>query len=180
MRIRAEESAALIVDIQERLMPVIHEQDAVVKRCVVLIRGLKALGVPFVVPRQYPKGLGDVLPEIRDAIGEYEPLDKVSFSACYEEDQKQVFQALNKQTIIVCGAEAHVCVLQSVLDLIAGGYRVALVCDCIGSRFPQDKEIALRRAEQEGALLTTAESLLFELAQKAGTDTFKTISRLIK
>ena len=89
-------------------------------------------------------------------------------------------RSLDKKNIIICGVEAHVCVLQSVMDLAAEGFRPILVCDCVGSRFPYDKEIALKRAAQEGALLTTAEAVLFEMTQRAGSDTFKTISKLVK
>lgn len=180
MYVNATETAALIVDMQERLMPSIQDNEALVARSVILLQGLNALGIPMVVPRQYPKGLGDTIPEIKEAIGEHTPLDKMAFSALGEEAIVERFQSLGKKNVIVCGVEAHVCVLTSVIDLVAAGYQPVLVCDCIGSRCSYDKEIALQRAVQEGALLTTSEAILFELTKVSGTDTFKTISKLVK
>ncbi len=180
MRIQAENSVVLVIDYQERLVPVIYENASIIEKTVTLLKGARALGLPFIMPRQYPKGLGDIIPEVKEAVGDFTPFDKLSFSACGETEIMDHVRSLNKKNIIVCGIEAHVCVLQSVIDLKEAGFTPILVCDCIGSRFPYDKEIALLRAQQEGALLTTAESILFELTERAGSDTFKTISKLVK
>lgn len=180
MRIKAEETAVLVVDYQERLVPVIHDNQAIIEKAVMLLKGTKALGLPFIMPRQYPKGLGDIVPEIREAVGEYTPMDKLSFSACGETEIMDYIRSLNKKNVIVCGIEAHVCVLQSVIDLVAEGFQPILICDCLGSRSPYDKEIGIQRAVQEGALTSTAEAILFELTNKAGSDVFKTISKLVK
>jgi len=180
MRIKATETAALAIDFQERLIPVIFERDEIVKKTVILLKGLKALNVPFVITRQYPKGLGDTLPEIRELTCDSASFDKLSFSAVGESEPQLAFKELKRKNIIICGVEAHICVLQSLLDLKAAGFHPVLVADCIGSRFPGNKEIAIHRAIQEGATVTTAESILFELTERAGTDTFKLISKLIK
>lgn len=183
MRILSRETAALFVDFQERLLPVIHEGEEVTRRSAMLLRGLNALEVPVVFPRQYPKGLGDIVPEIKEAALPYTPMDKLSFSALGEEEIGYQFRALRAQgrkTVLVCGVEAHVCVLQSAIDLKDRGFHVVLVTDCTGSRYPLDKKIALKRAVQEGIYLTTAESILFELTERAGTDVFKVISKLVK
>ena len=180
MRIKAEDSAVLVIDYQERLVPVIHDNVSIVEKTVTLLKGARALGLPFILPRQYPKGLGDIIGEVKEAVGEYTPFDKLSFSACGETEIMDHLRSLGKKHVIVCGVEAHVCVLQSVIDLIAAGFTPVLAADCIGSRFPYDKEIALLRAQQEGALLTTAEAILFEMTERAGSDTFKTISKLVK
>ena len=89
-------------------------------------------------------------------------------------------EATGRKTVIICGIEAHVCVLQTVIDLIARGYRAVLVKDCVSSRFDDDLEVAFKRAEQEGAVISSSESILFELTRKAGGDVFKTISKLVK
>lgn len=180
MRIKAENSAVLVIDYQERLVPVIHDDVSIVEKTVMLLKGARALGLPFILPRQYPKGLGDIVAEVKEAVGDYTPFDKLSFSACGETEIMDHLRSLGKKNVIVCGIEAHVCVLQSVIDLVAEGFQPIVVCDCIGSRFPYDKEIALERAKQEGALLTTAEAILFEMTTRAGSDTFKTISKLVK
>ncbi|MEA4854077.1 MAG: isochorismatase family protein [Christensenella sp.] len=180
MRIQADNTAAIGIDFQERLVPVIAGNEKIVEKTAMLLKGLRALGVPLVMMRQYPKGLGDIIPEIKEAAGDFAPMDKLSFSACGEEEIMREIESKGKKNVIVCGVEAHVCVLQTVIDLIAAGMQPVLVCDCIGSRFPSDMEIAVQRAQQEGALLTTAEAILFELTQRAGNETFKTISKLVK
>ncbi len=180
MRILREDTAALLIDVQDRLLPAISGADEILALTVRLIKGLQILEIPIVTVRQYPKGLGDLPRELREVLGEYTPSDKVTFSAWGTKEIAERIQSLGKKNLIVFGVEAHVCVLQTVIDLTAAGYNVVLVADCVGSRQPYDREIALRRAEKEGAFLATSESILFELLRKAATDTFKQISALVK
>jgi len=183
MRIKREETAALFVDLQERLIPAMHEGEEVVKRNVMLLEGLQVMGVPAVFLRQYPKGLGDIVPELREAAGEITPFDKLAYSAMKDEAIAAAFERLHARgvkNIIVTGVESHVCVLQSCVDLVEAGFRPVMVVDCVSSRNQFDKKIALKRAAQESVLLTTAESILFELCVTAGTDEFKAISKLVK
>lgn len=180
MRIYASNSIALPVDFQERLIPAMNECSQLVKNTVMLIKGLRALEVPIVVPRQYPKGLGDLVPEIKDALGGYTPGDKLTFSACQEPALMDEIEASGRKIVIVCGIEAHVCVIQSVIDLIAAGYTAVLVADCVSSRTAESKHYAIERAKCEGAIITTAEAILFEMTAQVGTDAFKIISKLVK
>lgn len=176
MRIELEQCVAAVVDFQEKLVPVIHEKESLIERSGILLSGLKVLEVPICMTQQYTKGLGMTVPEITEAVGSEEYLEKIEFSS-YDAIAKSI---KGKKFVIVCGIEAHICVLQTVIDLKAKGYQPVLVVDCISSRKKSDKKIALRRAEAEGAILTTSESLLFELLKKAGTDTSKKIQKLIK
>ena len=180
MRLLLENTMALVVDYQERLLPVINENEVLAQRSAVLLKGLKALGIPMVMTQQYTKGIGMTVPEIIQAVGSEEYFDKLAFS-CFEDDniRKKIFQ-LGKKTVLVCGIEAHICVLQTCIDLKTAGYTPVLVTDCIGSRKESDKQVALLRAQSEGILLTTTESILFELTRKAGSPVFKEISKLIK
>jgi len=165
------------------MMPVIHGQEEITRRSVILLEGLKALDVPVVFLRQYPKGIGEIIPEIKTAAGEHTPFDKMTFSAMGDEQITAEFDRLFRagiKNVIVCGVESHICVLQSCIDLVADGFQPILVADCAGSRNPYDKEIGLKRAEQENVLLTTVESILFELCLASGTDEFKIISKLVK
>jgi len=183
MRIERQQTVALFVDIQERLIPAMDEGEAVVQRNVMLLEGLKVLGVPAVFLRQYPKGLGDTAPELRKAAGDYSPFDKLAYSAMKDEAIVAEFERLRQSgmtNVIVSGMESHVCVLQTCIDLVEADFQPILVTDCVTSRNAFDKKIALKRAMQEGILLTTAESVLFELCVVAGTDEFKAISRLVK
>lgn len=181
MRIDPNDTAVLVVDYQEKLLPAIHDVENLLHRSRILLSGLLALDIPVVLTEQYPRGLGPTVPEIRDCLGDaYRPYAKMTFSVMGCQEVKDAFAALGKRNIIVCGTEAHICVLQSVIDLLSEGCNVYLVEDCIASRKPADKETAIRRAMGEGALMTSAEAILFELTVISGTPVFKQISRLVK
>lgn len=180
MRIIAEDTLALIIDVQEKLVPAMAEGDKCLSGIKRLIEGFKLLQVPFIVTQQYTKGLGMTVDGIRDCIEDFSYLDKISFSSYEEEKIKVAIGSFKRKNIILCGMEAHVCVQQTAIDLKAAGYEVVVVADCISSRKKEDMEIALRRFEYENIMLSTCESLLFELTRKAGSTTFKSISNLIK
>ncbi len=181
MRILAEETMALVIDYQERLVPVIDRSEELLRKSSILIKGLQALGIPMVISQQYTKGIGMTVPAIVEAAGEaFAYQDKVTFSCAEDEELLRRINETGRKNIILCGIEAHICVLQTAIDLIAKGYHVVLVEDCIGSRSEDDKVVAVRRAEAEGAVITTCESILFELTRVAKTEVFKIISGLIK
>ena len=180
MRIFAEDTAALIIDFQEKLVPAIANNEEIVAKAATFCAGLKELGVPMAVTQQYTKGLGDTVPAIKEAIGVFEPMEKMSFSALGCEEFVSWVKAQGKKTILVCGVEAHICVLQSIIDLVREGYRVFIVADCVGSRMVYNKDYAIQRATQEGAFVTTCEGALYEMVQGAGTPHFKAISKLTK
>lgn len=181
MRILVEDTLALIIDFQERLLPVIHDSETVIQNSSILVKGLKALGVPMITTQQYTKGIGMTVTGIMDSMGDdFTYYDKVTFSCAEDTEILHKIEESGKKNIIISGVEAHICVLQTVIDLISKGYNVILVEDCIGSRKENDRAVAIQRAAAEGAILTTYESILFELTRVAKTDVFKTISKLIK
>lgn len=176
MRILREEAIALIVDYQEKLVPVMKENELLIYHSQILLQGLKILGVPMILTQQYTKGLGTTVKDITDAAEKTDYVEKISFSA-YENVKEMI---AGKRFVIVCGIESHICVLQTVIDLAGAGYIPVVVEDCISSRKKHDKKIALERMKQEGAIVTTSESILFELLREAGTETSKKIQRLVK
>lgn len=176
MRIEPDQCTAIAVDFQERLVPVMDMKAELIDRSGILLAGLQVLGIPVCITQQYTKGLGMTVPEITDAAGTEEYIEKIDFSA-YGAIEKFI---QGKKYVIVCGIETHICVLQTVIDLKAKGYQPVLVTDCVSSRKAVDRKTALKRARDEGAILTTSESILFELLKKAGTDTSKKIQRLVK
>lgn len=176
MRIERDKTAALIIDYQERLVPAMDQKERLIENSGILLAGLNELEIPMYITQQYTRGLGMTVPEITSASGQEEYVEKISFSA-YEEVKQYI---TGKKYIIVCGIEAHICVLQTVIDLRAAGYIPVLVTDCITSRRESDKLGAVERAKEEGALTTTYEALLFELLKEAGTPLSKKIQRLIK
>lgn len=169
----------LIVDVQEKLMPAIPVSGQLIANCRKLIDGAGTLGIPVNGTEQYPRGLGKTVPELAEVLGDLP--EKTRFSCA---------EVLNwpgpandpeaKDQIIVAGIEAHVCVLQTVLDLLAVGYRVYVPADAVASRRKLDWKIALERMSLHGAVITTTESVLFECCEIAGTEEFRTISRLVK
>ena len=180
MRIIREEAAAVVIDIQERLLPHIYGGDIVLSNCLKLIEGLKILSVPVIITQQYTKGLGPTVPSIVQMFPQFRFIEKISFSCCEELAFKNEISRLNKTDIILVGIEAHVCVLQTCIDLLAEGKKPVVVEDCVSSRRPEDKRVAIERMRQEGARITRVESLLFELTRVAGNQIFKSISNIVK
>ena len=180
MRILKTHTAALIIDIQERLFPLIWEHEKLVRNIPILIEGMKVLGIPVFVTEQYVKGLGLTVQPVATALGELKRYEKMSFSCCDDPAIMEDIAVSGKDMIIIAGIESHVCILQTVIDLNHNGYHPVVVEDCISSRKENDKKIAVERMRQEGAIITTCESVLFELLRFSGTEQFKGISRLVK
>ena len=162
-------------------MPAILHHRQIVFNVRRLLEGARAMDVPIIVTEQYPQGLGSTVQELTPYIPEGTvTLPKKSFSIYDDERIRAEIDRVGRQQIILCGVEAHVCVQQSAFDLLRTGHEVHIVTDAIGSRFASNNEIALRRFESSGMVLTTAESLLFEWCRTAEHPQFKTISRLAK
>jgi len=177
--LKPESTVLLVVDVQERLMPAIHEQAGCLAAITRTIEGAKVLGVPILATEQYPVGLGSTSAPVRQCWGSVQPIEKTRFSACVEKVVQRLGE-LDRPLVLVVGVEAHVCVQQTVLDLLRLGYTPYLCADAVGSRRPLDRDIALDRMRQAGAIVTTSESVLFELLGEAGTEAFKQILRLVK
>lgn len=180
MRIDKENCVGLVIDIQERLFPVMKEKEQFLNNTIRLLLGLQELDVPLITTQQYTKGLGETLIEVSTIISHFKSIEKKSFS-CYDEPVfVEELENHNRKTIIICGIEAHVCVLQTAIDLKAAGYLPVIVYDCASSRSKDNKKLALERFRFEGILVTSSESLLFELTRSATSSSFKTISNLVK
>ncbi len=180
MRLYRERSIGLIVDTQEKLFPHIDGHEALAVNMARLITGLQILGVPLLWAEQYTRGLGQTIPVLAELLREYPRFEKLSFSCCGEPSLLSALKLSGRRCVIIAGIEAHVCVLQTALDLLSGAFLPVVVEDCVSSRRQADKAAALQRMRQEGTRITTSESLLFELLGAAGTDTFRQISRLVK
>jgi len=180
MRITKENTAGLVIDIQERLFPVMCEKDKLLKSCTILIKGLSELKLPLVVTQQYTKGLGETIDEIKTAVPDFAYIEKRDFSCCDEPSVVEKLKALNAKNVIICGIEAHVCVLQTALDLKATGFNPVVVMDCVSSRTRENIELVKERFRFEEILMTSYESILFELTRTSAAAEFKTISKLVK
>lgn len=171
-----QRTALVVVDVQEGFRKAVPEFERVAKAAATLVEGAEALDVPVLITEQYPKGLGETTPEVAERLPEgTEPIEKVCFSAA----EADGFDLAGRDQALVCGIETHVCVNQTVLDLIASGTEVQVAEDAVGSRFAESKRIGLRKMERAGAVLTNVETALFELLGRAGTEEFKRVQKLI-
>jgi nicotinamidase-related amidase len=175
-----EHTALLVVDVQERLMPVIHEKEKMFENVNKLLRAAEILDLEIVITEQYPKGLGNTCKEIQLPTDNPNVIEKVSFSCLLNDQVNEQLKLTNIRSLVICGAEAHICVLKTALDAVKEGYQVHVVADAVSSRTPENKAIALERMRQAGVFITSVEMILFMLMDKAGTDEFKAISKLIK
>lgn len=178
--LKKKQTALLIIDMQEKVSAVMLDREFLLKNTIKLIKGCKVLGVPIFMTEQYPKGLGPTESEILEALGAASPIQKMTFSCC---GAAELLPALKKKKIgqvVIAGIEAHVCVQQTVLDLLANGFQVHVIRDAISSRKTSDAEAALARLQNAGAVISTTEAALFELLERAGTPQFKEISQLVK
>jgi len=175
-----EKTALLIIDIQERILPVISNYQRIVDNTLKLIKGFKVMSLPIYFTEQYPKGLGPTVSSITEELGDLKPFDKMSFSCSGAGDLFEEFKKKNLSQIVVCGIESHVCVQQTVLDLIENGFQVNSAVDAVSSRKEIDYSTSLERMRDQGAEITTTESILFELLNVCGTPQFKDISKIVK
>lgn len=180
MRITKENTIGLIIDIQERLFPAMFENESLLKNTLVLIQGLKELHLPLLVTQQYTKGLGETIQQVKSVIPDFDFVEKRSFSCCDEPVFMESLEKTKAKNIIICGIESHVCVLQTAVDLKEAGYNPVVVIDCISSRIPASIEIAKERFRLEEIIMTSAESILFELTRSSAAPEFKAISNLVK
>lgn len=178
--LQRENSALIVIDIQEKILPVIYENERVVDNAVKLINGFKILNSPIFFTEQYPKGLGPTEARIKSALEDRNAIYKMSFS-CF--GAGNLFKELKNKKIkqvVVCGIESHVCVMQTTLDLLANDFFVHVAADAVSSRRKFDYETALERMRSNGVEISLTESILFEMLNVCGTDEFKAISKLVK
>ena len=169
-----------MVDLQERLLPAIAGKENLLRNCTTLLEAARRLSVPLLISEQYPKGLGHTTEHLAGQLAPEEVVEKITFSCLASPDIAARLSALGRPQAVVCGAEAHVCVLQTALDLVARDYRVFVVADAIGSRDPANREAALARLSGAGATAVTTEMVLFEWLKRAATEDFRALLPLIK
>jgi len=178
--LKKEKTALLIIDLQERILPVIRNYETVLENTVKLIKGFKAMQLPVYFAEQYPNGLGPTSQKILEELSGFTAYQKMSFSCFGAENIFNEFHKKKLSQIVICGVESHVCVQQTVLDLMANGYQINVAADAVSSRKEIDYNIALKRMRTLGAEITTAESILFELLEICGTPEFKEVSKIVK
>jgi len=178
--IEKDNSILLIIDVQENFKPVISNWKILIENINKLIKSFQILKVPILVTEQYPKGLGKTIPEIQRNLAIYKPIAKREFSCFSNKSFLNKLKKLKKKNIIICGIEAHVCIINTLLDAISKGFNVHLVVDAISSRKEIDIKTAIQRAKQAGAFLATTEMIIFQLTKTSTFKRFKDIIKIVK
>ena len=175
-----ENTTLVVIDVQEKLARIIYQRDTLVDNLQKLIKGIQVLDVPIIVTEQYPQGLGQTIPEIAQLLSTIQPLPKISFSCLGDEHFVTKLKAVGQRQVLVSGIESHVCVYQTVSDLIHLGYEVHVVTDTVSSRTLENREVGLSMMNRLGAVLTSTEAVLFELLKIAKGEKFKAISQIVR
>ncbi len=178
--LQRDTTALIIIDIQEKILKVMSDQDSVINNTIKLIKGFKVLNIPIFYTEQYPKGLGATAAPLLKELEGLSAIQKMSFSCFGAGNFFTRLKDNNVKQVVVAGVESHVCVQQTVLDLIANDFQVNLAADAVSSRKETDYRIALDRMKNHGVEVTSTESILFELLNESGTDEFKQISKIVK
>lgn len=181
--LKKEDAALVVVDMQEKLMSAMPEAESglAVKNVRILLEAARILNIPIHVTEQYPKGLGPTIGEIKESAGEgFHPIEKLVFSCARSDEFMEELKGLERSSVILCGVETHVCVLQTAIDLVNDGYRVYVPADAVVSRKELDWEKGIGLMDKAGAVVGTTEAFLFQLLERAGTDEFKQISKLVR
>lgn len=174
--INSSEALLLVIDVQEKLVNMLENND-VKDNAIKVAKACGILNIPAVITEQYPKGLGDTIEEIKQALPNAEYVEKTSFSALKEDEVEKL---LSQKQVIIFGIETHICVLQTAIDLLNAGYEVFVVQNACGSRCDDNKNAALRRLIHAGAQIVTTEMVLFELLESSKHPNFKEVQALIK
>ncbi len=178
--LNATNTALVIVDVQGKLAQIMDQKDALFSNLETIVRGAKILDIPIVWVEQIPNKLGPTIPQISDQLHDHQPIAKNSFS-CYKSSEfVEALAETGCKNIIVVGIEAHICVYQTVREMLNAGYHVEVISDAVSSRNPLNKEVALNKLQQAGAELSCTEMVLFELQEVAEGERFKQILAIIK
>jgi nicotinamidase-related amidase len=180
MALNRENTIGLVIDMQEKILPIIDNQEEIIKNSLALLKGLTVLQIPILVTQQNTKNLGSTIADITGVIDNFSYIDKMTFSCYHEPAFVKILNHIGKKNVIIIGIEAHVCVLQTVLDLASNNFIPVIIEDCIGSSSSNDKQISLWRMRGNNAIISTWESVLMEICHKAGTDEFRALLRIIK
>jgi nicotinamidase-related amidase len=180
--LQADQCALIVVDIQEKLLPPIFNKDELVKNSQLLLRLANILEMPAVVTTQYVKGLGPTVPEVSSLLSRTQPIDKLQFGCFGCNEFRSALKALpgNRNTLLVCGMETHICVMQTVLGALNEGYLVHVAADAVGSRVRSNWQIGMDRMRAAGAVISSTEMIIYELLRSSGTPQFKEMLPYLK
>ncbi len=175
-----ENTVLTIIDVQGKLAQIMYDKNPLFANLQRIIRGAQTLNIPILWAEQIPEKLGPTVPEISNLLADQQPITKACFSCCGEERFMKNLKTLNRKQILITGIEAHVCVYQTVMDLLASGYEIHVLADAVSSRTLTNKEIGLNMMKEAGAKIQSVEMVLFELLKRAEGEHFKEIIKIVK
>lgn len=175
-----ENTALIIVDVQEKLLPYVADKEEVTENLRMLIKFAYIMGIPVVLTEHYPKGLGRTVPQIKEVLKQYEPIEKVIFSCFGSSAFKSRLRELGVKRLMLSGIESHICIEQTALDALDAGYEVHVIADAISSRTPRNLEIGIEKTRQFGAVISSTEMAMYEIMERADTKEFKEVLKLVK
>ena len=178
--LKKEEVVLVLIDIQGKLAQIVDESEFVINNIATVVQGAKLLQLPILWLEQYPKGLGPTDERIAKHLTDEKVIEKITFSAYDTEEFVQALEQTGRKKILLAGIETHICVYQTATQLLANGYEVEVLADCVSSRTAGNREVGIQKMMQLGANITSVEMALFEMQQIAKGDTFKAISKLVK
>ncbi|MCK6261692.1 hydrolase [Vibrio sp. ZSDE26] len=170
----------IIIDVQGKLAHSVHENEALIANCTTLVKGALALDLPIVWAEQIPQKLGATVPQINSLLPDHQPIDKFTFSACDEPRFLDAIKSAGVDSFLICGIEAHICVYQTAAMLKGMGFNVEVVTDCVSSRTPENKALAINKLNRLGVQSTGLEMCFYELVKDSRSNSFKPILNLIK
>jgi nicotinamidase-related amidase len=174
-----DDTVFIMIDIQEKFLPVIYDIQSVIENANRVVKSSSILNIPLIITEQYPKGLGPTIDEIQIEDNQ-SVIEKITFDCFGCDEFAYALDSLNRKCLIIFGIEAHVCILQTCLRAVEKGYEVYVIADAVSSRTQNNRNIALERMRQSGVFVASTEMILFQLMDRAGTDEFKAISKLVK
>ena len=177
MLLNSQHSCLVLIDVQEKLSPHVHEPDLLIKNCKWLLEVANQLDVPMLASEHYAKGLGGTIPELKKLIPKNACMQKVHFSCASDDTCLNKIHALGRDHIVLIGIEAHICVLQTAIELLDPTKEIFVVADAVSSRSKRDMEIGLQRMQNHGVNIVTKEMVFFEWLKQAGTEEFRAMSK---
>ena len=180
--LQAENCTLVVIDIQQKLLPPIFNKEQLVRNTSLLVRLARILDIPVLVTTQYSKGLGETVPEILSLVGDTKPIDKLEFSCFGKDSFCSAVKSVpgNRNTMLLCGMETHICVMQTALGALEQGYLVHVASDAVGSRAEWNWKIGLGRMRDAGCVISSTEMMMYELLRKSGTEAFKELLQHLK
>ncbi|MBN1848073.1 MAG: hydrolase [Deltaproteobacteria bacterium] len=176
----SQNTGLLIIDVQEKLIPAINQKERIIDNIKKLIRLSELFNLPVILTEQNPDKIGSTLSEVKESLPAYEPISKLHFNCCEVDAFKESIESKKLENLIISGVETHICVFQTAMALLKNGYHVQVPQDAVGSRTDENWQVGLHLMRDAGAIVTSTETIIYQILKQAGTDEFRKMLKVIK